>query len=200
MGNSLCVCVCVCVCACVCVRVCVCVCLCVCARAHVHVYVCVHIQASARICLSKWMSGVHELVTVFECVCMCMCVCVCVCIRMSVSMKNFPGTRTSVCAHKDVCVRVCAFTFSLIHISTLSTCSLNSRMSLASSSPLPRLLDACSSSFHLDIRLLTRWRISPLAGWLFLISNSPSWKQRETAGIKDVLESHRCFQYLIVMD
>lgn len=77
-------------------------------------------------------------------------------------------------------------TFSLIHISTFSTCSLNSRMSRASSNPLPRSFDALSSSSHLAISRVDRWWISFLAGWCFCISNSPNWETNE--GFKSTLK------------
>ena len=71
-------------------------------------------------------------------------------------------------------------TFSLIHISTLPTCSLNLSMSLSSTSPLPRLFEACSSSFHLDVSLWVHCLTSSDSGCFFFRRTSACCMYNET--------------------
>ena len=81
-------------------------------------------------------------------------------------------------------------TFSLIQSSTLSTCSLNSSMSLTSPRPFPRSSEAFNNSFHLDISRVTTCLIPSDDTWRFFTRLSPSCEHTR----EETLVSHDCKQ------
>lgn len=78
----------------------------------------------------------------------------------------------------QLCSSIISLTFSLIHISTLSTCSLNMRMSFSSTRPFPLLLEACRSSFHLELSLCKLCLTLSDSGCFFLSNTSPSYQKQ----------------------